>query len=57
MVSHAAPNAVSSATPVFECQDITVRYGAVVALSGVTTAFAAGQIHAVVTPDSATTAP
>jgi len=39
---------VANAAPVFECQDITVRYGAVTALSGVTTAFAAGQIHAVV---------
>jgi len=36
------------ATPVFECQDVTVRYGAVTALSDITTAFAAGQIHAVV---------
>jgi len=43
-----APHVAANAAPVFECQDITVRYGAVTALSGVTTAFAAGQIHAVV---------
>jgi len=36
------------AAPAFECQDVTVRYGAVTALSDVTAAFAAGQIHAVV---------
>jgi len=38
----------ASAAPVFECQGVTVRYGDVTALSGVSTAFAAGQIHAVV---------
>jgi len=34
--------------PAFECAHLTVRYGAVPALCEVTTAFAAGHIHAVV---------
>lgn len=34
--------------PIFECRDVTVQYGHIVALSGVGAVFERGQIHAVV---------
>ncbi|PJE31112.1 simple sugar transport system ATP-binding protein [Pseudooceanicola antarcticus] len=39
---------MTSNAPALECRDVTVRYGDVTALSGVTAAFAQGLIHAVV---------
>lgn len=34
--------------PIFECHDVTVRYGSIVALSDVGAVFERGKIHAVV---------
>ncbi len=34
--------------PIFECNDVTVRYGSIIALSDVGIVFERGKIHAVV---------
>jgi ABC-type uncharacterized transport system ATPase subunit len=41
-------NSLPQSPPALECRDVTVRYGDVVALSGVGVAFEEGRIHAVV---------
>ncbi|MBR9765455.1 MAG: ATP-binding cassette domain-containing protein [Rhodobacteraceae bacterium] len=42
------PDSPAAAVAALDCRDVTVRYGAVTALSGITAAFAPGLIHAVV---------
>jgi branched-chain amino acid transport system ATP-binding protein len=42
-----------SATPALRCEDVTVRFGALVAVGGVTLDFAAGVFHSVIGPNGA----